>query len=132
MARDFLADAVARNGAAPHTVHADRGGAMVSDPVSGLLVDLGVLRSHSSPCVFNDNPSPEAPSKTMKHMPDFPDRFDSPVTFFVVPDQGAVVAGSGMTCAPSRRHDPGGGVTGPGGIAGPLIGTRPPAGQVSS
>jgi hypothetical protein len=38
----------------------------------------------------------------------------SPVTFFVAPDQGVVVARSGMTSAPSRRHDPGGGVTGPG------------------
>ncbi|WP_447008403.1 integrase catalytic domain-containing protein [Saccharothrix isguenensis] len=49
VAGDFLADAVARNGTAPHTVHADRGGAMVSKPVSELLVDLGVLRSHSRP-----------------------------------------------------------------------------------
>ncbi|WP_257922434.1 VOC family protein, partial [Amycolatopsis iheyensis] len=40
----------------------------------------------------------------------------APVTFFVVPDQGAVVTRPGMTCAPSRRHDPGGGVTGSGGI----------------
>ncbi|WP_245761848.1 trypsin-like serine protease [Saccharopolyspora shandongensis] len=55
-----------------------------------------------------------------------------PVTFFVAPDLGVVVARSGMTDAPSRRHDPGGGVTGPGGIDRPLIGTRPPAGQVSS
>uniref|UniRef100_UPI003978CB84 helix-turn-helix domain-containing protein n=1 Tax=Amycolatopsis sp. lyj-346 TaxID=2789289 RepID=UPI003978CB84 len=48
-----------------------------------------------------------------------------PVTFFVAPDQGVVVARPGMTDAPSRTHDPGGGVTGPGGIEGPLIGTRP-------
>lgn len=77
VARDFLADAVARNGAAPHTVHADRGGAMVSKPVSELLVDLGVLRSHSRPRVSNDNPYSEAQFKTMKYMPDFPDRFGS-------------------------------------------------------
>jgi transposase InsO family protein len=49
VAKDFLADAVARNGGEPHTIHADRGGAMVSKPVSELLLDLGVLRSHSRP-----------------------------------------------------------------------------------
>ncbi|MEU4445417.1 IS3 family transposase [Actinosynnema sp. NPDC050801] len=77
VARDFLADAVARNGTRPHTIHADRGGAMVSKPVSELLVDLGVLRSHSRPRVSNDNPYSEAQFKTMKYMPDFPDRFGS-------------------------------------------------------
>jgi hypothetical protein len=50
----------------------------------------------------------------------------APRYLFVAPDQGVVVARSGMTDAPSRVHDPGGGVTGPGGIGGPLIGTRPP------
>ncbi|WJK37628.1 transposase family protein [Solwaraspora sp. WMMA2065] len=49
VARDFLADAIARNGIEPHTIHADRGGAMASKPVSEMLVDLGVLRSHSRP-----------------------------------------------------------------------------------
>jgi hypothetical protein len=47
VAKDFLDDAINRNGSPPHIVHADRGGAMVSKPVSELLVDLGVLRSHS-------------------------------------------------------------------------------------
>ena len=77
VAKDFLADAIARNGAEPHTIHADRGGAMVSKPVSELLVDLGVLRSHSRPRTSNDNPYSEAQFKTMKYMPDFPDRFGS-------------------------------------------------------
>ncbi|MEU0880457.1 DDE-type integrase/transposase/recombinase [Lentzea sp. NPDC005914] len=77
VARDFLADAIARNGAKPHTIHADRGGAMVSKPVSELLVDLGVLRSHSRPRTSNDNPYSETQFKTMKYMPDFPDRFGS-------------------------------------------------------
>jgi hypothetical protein len=36
----------------------------------------------------------------------------SPVIFLVAPDQGALVARLGMTYAPSRTHDPGGGVTG--------------------
>ncbi|WP_158852730.1 DDE-type integrase/transposase/recombinase [Saccharothrix deserti] len=77
VAKDFLADAIARNGTGPHTIHADRGGAMVSKPVSELLVDLGVLRSHSRPRVSNDNPYSEARFKTIKYMPDFPDRFGS-------------------------------------------------------
>jgi putative transposase len=77
VARDFLATAVARNGIEPHTIHADRGGAMVSKPVSELLVDLGVLRSHSRPRTSNDNPYSEAQFKTMKYVPDFPQRFGS-------------------------------------------------------
>jgi putative transposase len=77
VAKDFLDDAINRNGHRPHTVHADRGGAMVSKPVSELLVDLGVLRSHSRPRTSNDNPYSEAQFKTLKYMPDFPDRFGS-------------------------------------------------------
>lgn len=77
VARDFLADAISRNGIEPHTIHADRGGAMVSKPVSEMLVDLGVLRSHSRPRTSNDNPYSEAQFKTMKYVPDFPARFGS-------------------------------------------------------
>lgn len=77
VAKDFLADAVRRNGIEPHTIHADRGGAMVSKPVSELLVDLGVVRSHSRPRTSNDNPYSEAQFKTMKYVPDFPERFGS-------------------------------------------------------
>lgn len=77
VAKDFLTDAVRQNGCEPHTVHADRGGAMVSKPVSELLVDLGVLRSHSRPHTSNDNPYSEAQFKTMKYVPDFPERFGS-------------------------------------------------------
>jgi transposase InsO family protein len=56
LAADFLADSIARNGVAPHTVHADRGTSMTSKPVSALLTDLGVTRTHSRPHVSNDNP----------------------------------------------------------------------------
>jgi transposase InsO family protein len=77
VARDFLAGAVAANRIEPHTIHADRGGAMTSKPVSEMLVDLGVMRSHSRPRTSNDNPYSEAQFKTMKYMPDFPDRFGS-------------------------------------------------------
>jgi transposase InsO family protein len=34
VARDFLAAAVTHNGIEPHTIHADRGGAMTSKPVA--------------------------------------------------------------------------------------------------
>jgi putative transposase len=54
LAADFIAEAIDRNGAAPHTVHADRGTSMTSKPVSALLADLGVTRSHSQPRVSND------------------------------------------------------------------------------
>jgi transposase InsO family protein len=77
VAKDFLDDAINRNGSAPYTIHADRGGAMISKPVSELLVDLGVLRSHSRPRTSNDNPYSEAQFKTMKYVPDFPERFGS-------------------------------------------------------
>jgi putative transposase len=60
LATDFIAEAIARNGTAPHTVHADRGTSMTSKPVSALLADLGVTRSHSRPRVSNDNPYSEA------------------------------------------------------------------------
>ena len=77
VARDFLAGAVTRNHAIPHAIHADRGGSMTSKPVSELMTDLGVRRSHSRPRCSNDNPYSEAQFKTLKYMPDFPDRFGS-------------------------------------------------------
>jgi putative transposase len=77
VAKDFLAAAVARNGSVPHTIHADRGGSMTSRPVSEMMIDLGVRRSHSRPRCSNDNPYSEAQFKTLKYVPDFPDRFGS-------------------------------------------------------
>ena len=78
MAADFIDDAIARNGGLiPHTVHADRGTSMTSKPVSALLADLGITRTHSRPRVSNDNPFSEAQFKTLKYVHDFPDHFDS-------------------------------------------------------
>ncbi|MDQ4038904.1 MAG: DDE-type integrase/transposase/recombinase [Actinomycetota bacterium] len=77
LAKDFLAEAVARNLVIPHTIHADRGASMTSKPVSELMINLGVRRSHSRPRTSNDNPYSEAQFKTLKYMPDFPDRFGS-------------------------------------------------------
>jgi len=59
------------------TIHADNGGPMIAKPVTLLLTDLGVPPSHSRPQVSNDNPFSEAPFKTLKYQPDYPDRFGS-------------------------------------------------------
>jgi putative transposase len=77
LAADFIEEAIAGNGTRPHTVHADRGTSMTSKPVSALLVDLGVDRSHSRPRVSNDNPYSEAQFKTLKYLPEFPKSFAS-------------------------------------------------------
>jgi putative transposase len=57
------------------TIHSDRGGPMKSKPVGFLLADLGVTKSFSRPQVSNDNPFSEAQFKTLKYMPNFPERF---------------------------------------------------------
>jgi len=77
LAADFIEAAIASNGVAPHTVHADRGTSMTSGNVSELLSTLGVTRSHSRPHVSNDNPYSEAQFKTLKYLFDFPERFAS-------------------------------------------------------
>lgn len=59
------------------TVHADRGAAMTSAGVAGLLERLDVRKSHSRPGVSDDNPYSESQFKTMKYRPDYPDRFGS-------------------------------------------------------
>ena len=47
LAADFLADAIARNGAAPPTVHADRGTSMTSKPGAAFRAARGVARRPS-------------------------------------------------------------------------------------
>ncbi len=59
------------------TIHADNGSAMIAKSVAQLLIDLGVVKSHSRPHVSNDNPYSEAQFKTLKYRPDYPDRFGS-------------------------------------------------------
>jgi putative transposase len=77
LAKEFIEDAIVTQGITRDTltIHADRGGAMRSKPVSQLMVDLGVVRSHSRPHVSNDNPFSEAAFKTLKYCPSFPSRF---------------------------------------------------------
>ena len=58
------------------TIHADNGGPMKSKTVAQLMIDLGVVKSHSRPHVSDDNPFSEAHFKTLKYRPDYPNRFD--------------------------------------------------------
>jgi putative transposase len=58
-------------------LHADRGGPMKAKTVAQLLIDLGVIKSHSRPHVPDDNPYSEAQFKTLKYQPEFPGRFGS-------------------------------------------------------
>ena len=77
LAADLVADAIAEQGRAPGYLHADGGAAMTSKPLSSLLVDLDVTRSHNRPRTSNDNPYSEAQFNTMKYTPDYPERFSS-------------------------------------------------------
>jgi putative transposase len=72
LAEAFIASAIAGVGAAPGVLHADRGSSMTSKPVAQLLVDLGVVRSHSRPHVSDDKPYSQAQFKTLKYLPGLP------------------------------------------------------------
>src|SRR5699024_11434472 len=61
----------------PQVVHADRGSSMTSKPVTALLSDLDVEKSHSRPKDSNDNPYSAAAFKTLKYLPEFLQRFGS-------------------------------------------------------
>ena len=50
---------------------------MVSKSVTELLLELGVIKSHSRPRVSNDNPYSESGFKTFKYCPQFPGEFGS-------------------------------------------------------
>jgi putative transposase len=48
---------------------------MTSQPVSALLANLGVTRTHSRPRTSDDNPFSEVQFKTLKYLHDFPGSF---------------------------------------------------------
>ncbi len=77
LAQELIEQSCVKQGIQPGqlTIHADNGSAMVSKSVAQLLMDLGVVKSHSRPHVSDDNPYSEAQFKTMKYRPDYPDRF---------------------------------------------------------
>ena len=79
LAKRLIADTCQKQGIVPGTltIHADRGTSMTSKPVALLMADLGVTKTHSRPHVSDDNPYSESQFKTLKYMPEFPERFGS-------------------------------------------------------
>lgn len=78
LAERFMQNAfIANGGIVPSVIHSDNGTSMTSKPVSALLADLDIIKSHSRPKVSNDNPYSEAQFKTLKYCPAFPEKFDS-------------------------------------------------------
>jgi putative transposase len=79
LAKQLIAETARKQGIQPNqlTLHADNGSPMKGKPLSQLLVDLGITKSHSRPHTSDDNPFSEAHFKTMKYRPDYPDRFAS-------------------------------------------------------
>jgi putative transposase len=79
LAKQLIAETARKQGIQPDqlTLHADNGSPMKGKPLSQLLVDLGITRSHSRPHTSDDNPFSEAQFKTMKYRSDYPDRFAS-------------------------------------------------------
>lgn len=79
LARQLIAATALKQDIQPDqlTLHADNGAPMRGKPLSQLLVDLGIIKSHNRPHTSDDNPFSEAHFKTMKYRPDYPDRFPS-------------------------------------------------------
>lgn len=79
LARQLIAATALKHDIQPDqlTLHADNGAPMRGKPLSQLLVDLGITKSHNRPHTSDDNPFSEAHFKTMKYRPDYPDRFGS-------------------------------------------------------
>ena len=79
LAKQLIAETVRKQGIQPDqlTLHADNGVPMKGKPLSNLLVELGITRSHNRPHTSDDNPFSEAQFKIMKYHPDYPDRFES-------------------------------------------------------
>lgn len=78
LAEQFMQNSFTANGGiVPGTIHSDNGTSMTSKPVTALLADLDIIKSHSRPKVSNDNPYSEAQFKTLKYCPVFPEKFYS-------------------------------------------------------
>ncbi len=79
LAKQLIAETTRKQGIQPDQLilHADNGAPMRGKPLSQLLLDLGITRSHNRPYTSDDNPFSEAQFKTMKYRPDYPNRFDS-------------------------------------------------------
>jgi putative transposase len=79
LAGELIAAACANQGVEEDqlTIHADRGGPMIAKPVTLLMSDLGVTKSHSRPRVPDDNAYSEAHFRTLKYYPTYPECFGS-------------------------------------------------------
>jgi putative transposase len=79
LARQLIAATAKKHHIQPDqlTLHADNGAPMHGKPLSQLLLDLGIAKSHNRPHTSDDNPFSESHFKTMKYRPDYPDRFAS-------------------------------------------------------
>ena len=79
LARQLIAATALKQDIQPDqlTLHADNGAPMRGKPLSQLLIDLGITKSHNRPHTSDDNPFSEAHFKTMKYRLDYPDRFAS-------------------------------------------------------
>jgi putative transposase len=80
LAQRLIRETCAKQGIEPGqlTIHADRGGPMISKTLTQLLADLSVEKTHARPRVSDDNPFSESQFKTLKYWPGFPERFGSP------------------------------------------------------
>lgn len=78
LAEQLIAETCAKQGILPEQLilHSDRGSSMRSKTVAQLLIDLGVVKSHSRPYTPTDNPYSESQFKTMKYRPEYPERFE--------------------------------------------------------
>ncbi len=79
LAKQLMTETARKQGIQPDrlTLHADNGSPMKGKPLSHLLLDLRITRSHNRPHTSDDNPFSEAQFKTMKYRPDYPERFAS-------------------------------------------------------
>ena len=79
LARQLIDETAQKYGIQPDqlTLHADNGAPMKGKPLSQLLMDLGITKSHSRPHTSDDNPFSEAQFKTMKYHSTYPSCFES-------------------------------------------------------
>jgi putative transposase len=82
LAKDLIKVTCQKQGIVPEqlTLHADNGSPMKAKTFSQLLVDLGILESHSRPYTSDDNPFSEAQFRTMKYQATYPATFGSEET----------------------------------------------------
>jgi putative transposase len=76
LAGELMTDICQREGVLPNqvTLHSDNGSPMKGATMLATLQELGVIPSFSRPSVSNDNPYSESLFRTLKYMPEYPDR----------------------------------------------------------